>query len=145
MTAVTYQQDLDLSADAVWDVLKDFGSLLKWTGGEGTIDVEGEGVGMMRTLNIPALGLIQERVEILDPETKTLSYRLIGGQPLGMASYLALVQLIDGGNGGDGACRIAWHGEFEAAEGMDGAEIAANLEGSYVGMSKGLAAYVKGG
>lgn len=143
MTTVTYEQDLELSVQAVWEVLKDFGGFLKWAGGgRGTIEVEGEGVGMMRSLNIPGLGLIQERVEILDPETKTLSYRLVGGQPLGMASYLALVRLIDGG---DGACRIAWHGEFEGAEGTDASEIAVNLEGSYVGMSKGLVAYVKGG
>lgn len=141
MTTVTYEQDLDVSASAVWELLEDFGSLLKWAGGEGTIDVEGEGVGMTRTLNIPALGLIQERVEIMDPETRTLSYRLFGGQPLGMASYLALVRLTDGGDGG---CRIAWHGEFEGAEGMDSAKIAANLEQSYVSMSNGLEAYIKG-
>lgn len=143
MTTVTYDQDLDLPADTVWEVLKDFGGFLKWGGGgQGTIEVEGEGVGMMRTLNIPGLGLIQERVEVLDPATKTLSYRLVGGQPLGMAEYLAVVRLNESG---DGACRIAWHGEFEGAEGMDTSKIAANLEGSYVGMSDSLVAYIKGG
>lgn len=143
MTTVTYEQDLELSADTVWEVLKDFGGFLKWGGGgQGTIEVEGEGVGMTRTLDIPGLGFIQERVEVLDPETMTLSYRLVGGRPLGMASYLAVARLKEAGAD---SCQIAWHGEFEAAEGTDASEIAANLEGSYVGMSKGLVAYIKGG
>lgn len=141
MTTVLHEQDLDISASAAWDVLYDFGGFLNWgTGGQGTIELEGEGVGMIRKMDIPGAGHIEEKLVRREPESRTLSYQLVGGQPIGMAEYLCVVRLIENG---DGSCHIDWHGEFTAADDQDEAEVADSLKGSYVGMSKNIAKYAK--
>lgn len=141
MTTVLYEQDLDISASAAWDVLYDFGGFLKWgTGGQGTIELEGDGVGMIRKMDIPGAGHIEEKMVLREEDSRTLSYQLVGGQPIGMAEYKCVVKLVENG---DGSCHIDWHGEFTAAPDKDEAEVADNLKGSYVGMSRGIAAYAK--
>ena len=140
MTTVTHEQDLDVSAEKAWDVLFDFGGFLEWGGGgQGTIELEGDGIGMVRKMQIPGLGEIQEKLVRREPESMTLSYQLVGGQPIGMAEYVCVVTLAEVGNN---TCRIDWHGELSAAPGHDEADVAESLKGSYAGMSGALAAFV---
>lgn len=141
MTTVVYEQDLDISAAAAWAVLSDFGGFLEWgTGGRGTIDLDGDGVGMVRKMDIPGAGHIEEKMILREEDSRTLSYQLVGGQPIGMAEYLCVVKIDESG---DNSCHIDWHGEFEAAPGLDAAEVAGNLKGSYVGMSGSIEAHAK--
>jgi len=139
MNKVTYEENLQLSADSAWQVLADFGGFLKWAA-SGSIELEGEGPGMIRRLNMDgAPGITAERADVIDHETRTLVYTLVEGNPIGMASYRARVQLHAVG---DNACNITWLGEFTAIDGADPDEVTTALKGAYVGMTKALVAYV---
>ncbi|MFN3233567.1 MAG: SRPBCC family protein [Alphaproteobacteria bacterium] len=138
MATVKVDTVLDVSADAAWAVLADFGGFLNWAGdGSSSAEIEGDGVGMIRHLEMPGIGKFGEQLTVLDHDSKTLAYKIAYGAPLGMASYGATVTLQDKG---DGTCAANWIGEFE---GGDEAAISEGLKGSYAGMSDSLAAYVK--
>ena len=67
-------------------MLADFPGFLKWAGGgQGTIEVEGTGVGMVRHMNIPGTGEMAERLDRLDHGATTIGYSLVYGNPAGMA------------------------------------------------------------
>ena len=124
-------------------MLADFAGFLSWAGGPGaTLEIVGdEGIGMVRRMNIPGIGLVGERLVRLDEAEHVLSYEIAEGNPLGMDTYIAVATLSDKG---DGTCHIAWHGTMTAVDGADEAQVAEALKGSYVGMSGSLAAYVGG-
>ena len=143
MNTVELTHDLDVSAIDAWAVLADFPGFLKWAGGgEGTIEIEGTGVGMVRHLNMPGTGKMAERLDRLDDDTTTIGYSLMYGNPVGMAEYRAVVRLEATEKN---ACRIHWHGEFTPAEDQQADVVRGNLEAAYQGMAAALAAYVKAG
>ena len=113
---------------------------MKWAGGgQGSLETEGDGVGMIRHMEIPGVGKMAERLDRLEAQTSTLGYTLVYGNPIGMADYRAVVRLepLDQAH-----CRIHWHGEFQPAAGEDVRIVADNLENSYRGMSDALVAFV---
>lgn len=128
-----------VSADAAWAVLADFPGFLNWAG-QGRIRIEGEGVGMIRHLDIPGTGAMAERLDRLDHADRIIGYTLVYGTPAGMAEYRAEVALKPTG---ENACNLAWHGEFTAAPGHDEVEVANNLSAAYEGMTQALTAYVQ--
>lgn len=135
MGTVVCVKELDVPADKVWAVLSDFGGFLGWaTGGNGSLRLEGTGVGAIRHLELPGLGKMAERLDRNDHDTRTQGYTLMYGQPIGMGKYSAVVTVSDS----PGGCRLDWKGEFEAAPGADPADVAKALEGSYTGMSAAL-------
>lgn len=140
MATVKHNVDLPVPADQVWAILADFGGFLNWAGGgQGTIEIVGEeGIGMIRRLDLPGLGIIAERLVARDPDAMLLSYEIAEGNPLGMKTYVAVVQLTDKG---DGTCNIDWNGDMTAVEGADEAQVAESLKGSFMGMSDALVAY----
>ena len=139
MTRVDLIVDLDVPVESAWRVLADFPAFLEWAGvGEGTIEIEGDGIGMIRHMDLPGVGKMAERLDKLDHDNHTIGYALVYGNPIGLAEYSAVVHLEPND---EGHCRIIWHGEFSAADGHDPATVAENLEGSYHGMSAALAAY----
>jgi hypothetical protein len=139
MTRVDLTVDLDVPVENAWRVLADFPAFLEWAGvGEGTIEIEGDGIGMIRHMDLPGVGKMAERLDSLDHDNHTIGYTLAYGNPIGLAEYSAVVRLEPAG---DGSCRIIWHGEFTPADGYDSATVAESLEGSYHGMSAALAAH----
>ncbi len=149
MAIVTFDRDLSVSAEAAWDVLADFEGFLNWAAGgpEGgaTIEIIGEpgedGIGMIRRMNIPGIGVIGERLVRREPDNKLLSYEICEGNPLGMDTYLAVVTLSENDNG---TCHIDWTGDMSAVVGADESQVAQSLRGSVVGMTDALEGYVKG-
>ena len=141
MTDVKVENILDVPIDSAWAVLADFGGFLNWAGGEGaTAEIIGDGIGMVRDMDLPGLGNIAEKLTVLDHETRTLGYELVKGTPVGMGSYGCRVNLTEAG---DGQCQINWHGMFEPVEGTPTDQVAEGLKGSYEGMSSALEAFVK--
>ena len=143
MTIVKYDSDLPASADAVWAVLADFSGFLDWAAGGpdggATLEIVGdEGIGMIRRMTIPGIGVVGERLVRRDADNKVLSYEIAEGTPLGMATYVATVTLSDKA----GACHIDWQGDMTVVDGADEAVVAESLKGSFVGMSDALAAYL---
>ena len=140
MREMTYDQTLNVDASAAWNVLADFGAFLDWNPMDVPYTVTGEGIGMVRTLDIPGLGPLGERLDARDADAMRIAYSLSEGEPLGMQTYAADVSLEDHG---DGTCTMHWVGRFTGAEGADLDEMANNVRGSYQNMSNALERYVK--
>jgi len=139
---VHYETELPFAAEKVWALVSDFGSILNWlpSGNENsTITLTGEGVGMLRDLDMPSVGKVQHRLVQLDHNAMTTTYSLTKGQPLGMVDYQVRVTITEGG---ENACRIGFDGEFEADPTADITQMAKNLQGAYVGMAEGIEAFL---
>ena len=131
---------LACDCDGAWRVLADFGNFLAWaTGGVGSVRLEGEGVGMIRHLDIPGLGLVSERLALLDDAGRILGYSMVSDAMAGMARYSATVQVV---SDGEGRCCLRWRGDFEPIHGIDSEEVGNSLAESYTLMSQGLEAFV---
>jgi hypothetical protein len=145
MQSVEITCELGISADAAWRVLADFPGFLKWAAGrQGSIEIEGEGIGMIRHMDLPGVGKMAERLDQLEhsASTSTIGYSLVYGNPAGLGEYSAVATLT---STGANSCKIDWHGEFTPAEGEESASVAKNLETAYQGMSEALTAYVQDG
>lgn len=139
MKVVNHEHTMKVPARNAWDVFADFGGFLKWNTIDANIEVSGEGNGMVRTLDIPGLGRIGERLDHADENTMSLSYTLVEGQPLGMQTYHADISIVPVS---DNESRIIWRGDFSGAVDANLDEMANNLTGSYQGMSEALEHYV---
>nr|MCS5573027.1 SRPBCC family protein [Pseudomonadales bacterium] len=104
---------------------------------QGEIEVEGEGIGMIRHLK-SAVGDIGEQLTSLDNETRQIGYRIIYGEPIGMKAYQALVTVI---TKGCDSCEINWSGMFEPIDPDTRDQVAEALAGSYQAMHKALESY----
>lgn len=139
MRIVVYEHEIGVPANAAWVVFADFGAFAEWNALPISLELDGQGVGMTRTMDIPGIGRVSERLDQLDHANRTLAYSLVEGTPLNMAEYRAEVTLIDAG---EDQSLIQWRGEFTGQPGVDPDEIADNLTLSYKGMSEALAAFV---
>ena len=74
---------IDASADAIWQVISDFGAADQYLAGVVDCTVEGEGVGALRTLTSADGSAIVERLETLDTASQRLSYALLTDTPFG--------------------------------------------------------------
>jgi hypothetical protein len=120
------------SADAVWKQLSNFGGIQPG-GAIESVSVEGEGVGMVRTLNL-GTGRVVERLEEHDSANRTYTYAIINDDsPLPFSQYSATVIITDNG---DGNSTVHWTGTFEP-RGVDEAEAINVATGIYAGAIKG--------
>lgn len=120
MAEVLLQRDYDFSADTVWALLANFGDI-SWAPGMDKVEVIGDGIGMIRRIHMPGMDPIDEVLESLDNDSKTLSYTIPAGIPMPVTDYRAGPTVIATG---ENSCRIDWRGsatpvgvsEDEAAE-----------------------------
>lgn len=138
MRAVEVILKVQAPADRIWTVLADFGGFLEWAGGpDDTIRLEGDGIGMVRHLNM-TVGEVGERLTELDAEQQILAYELVHGTPIGMKAYRAQVQVKAEGE----ECELYWLGAFEPVDPAAEDEVADTLASTYQGMSQTLAKFV---
>jgi uncharacterized protein YndB with AHSA1/START domain len=87
--------DLAAPADSIWELLADFANIQRWWPDDGVIriddvQIEGQGIGMIRHIqNRGARHRVSERLDFLDPETRTLVLSIIGTRPSGITAYVA--------------------------------------------------------
>ena len=131
---VNYNRSIEADLQASWLVLRDFGSIIHWvSGGEmGSISVSGAGVGMTRDLNLPSVGKVQHRLQVLDEASHLIAYALTKGQPLGMQDYVVSISLAPAPDG----CEIRWEGRFDAAPEVNADELAVRLKSAYKSMTE---------
>lgn len=128
MTQVTVSEQIDADADAVWAVLSDFGGI-KAGGPITSVAVEGDGVGMIRTLGIGG-GEVVERLDHHDPQAREFGYCILNDDsPLPVSDYSARVRISESG---PGRCRVEWTGTFEP-KGASEADASKVVEGIYRG------------
>jgi hypothetical protein len=110
-------RSLDLSADPdeVFAVVGDFGGIDKYMDGIEKVDLEGEGVGAVRTLTLADGAKVVETLTALDAEAMTLSYA-IQESPLPVDGYQATMKVSALEGGGS---RVDWSSTFTARGASD--------------------------
>lgn len=138
MTVVKVVEDINGPADKVWVAISNFGNV-KVGGPVTSVEVEGQGVGMLRTIGMGG-GRIVERLDRHDATERVFSYSILNEDcPLPVAAYSATVTVTDKG---DGTCTVDWTGTFEP-KGSE-AEASAIVEGIYKGGIAGARKAVTG-
>jgi len=117
MIKVQIEREYEFGADDVWAVIADFGNV-SWVPGIEKVDLEGEGVGMIRHLTVPVFPQLHERLDAIDHEEKLLEYSIPAVEYISVKNYGARAQVIDLG---PGRCRVLWSCKAEA-EGAPEAE-----------------------
>ena len=122
MAEVTLSAELEAPAAAVWTLLADFGAIERWWPADGPIqiervDIEGSGVGMIRHIHNKGIpGFISERLDLVDPATRTWILSIVGTRPRGMTAYVAEGHLVELGAG---RCRIDYRANVTTDPGRD--------------------------
>lgn len=125
MLHVTVTKKFDVSVEALWDHIGDFGNMSKWTGAKPESCVqEGEGVGSLRRLTLADGGVIIDRLEAQDDRSYTYS---IVTSPLPYKSYRATMRVapLD-----DQTSELTWSCDFEP-KGLTDEEAIANTKNMY--------------
>ena len=110
MVEVSIEGELEFSANEVWAVIADFGNV-DWVPGVEKVDLEGEGVGMIRHLTVPVYPPLHERLDAIDHQQMLLDYSIPAVAYLQVKDYRARAQVfaLEGPR-----CRVRWSGWAEA-------------------------------
>lgn len=128
MAEVIVREEIDASVDAVWDLMSNFGGVADTSPMIERCDVEGDGVGAVRTLHMQGGLQLKERLEAFDPAGRTWSYSIVEPSPLPFKDYVSTVTLSDAG----GRCAIEWRSTFEP-DGAPEEQARKIIQGIYTG------------
>ncbi|MCP4035995.1 MAG: SRPBCC family protein [bacterium] len=126
MVEFSMEREFAISADDLWAMLADFGDI-SWIPGLEKVELEGEGVGMIRHVTAPGMPMLHERMDAIDHETMTLDYSVPAVAYLQVIDYTARAQVTPLG---EGRCRVNWSCRSQA-DGIDEAQATANTAGFY--------------
>ena len=133
--------DIPAPVEDVWEVVADFGGIERWwpVGLVSKIEIEGAGIGMIRSLHTTIGIVLRERLDALYPDEHRIEMSIFGDLPVGITAYTAAGAVIARGTS---ACRIDWTGRYEVPG--KGAERAARefVEGAYTAMFRGIRDHV---
>lgn len=74
MKAIEVRDVIEADAKAVWELLGDFGGVASWNPFVGKLDVDGDGIGMVRTVHAAAGGVVTETLTLHDPQARRIRY-----------------------------------------------------------------------
>ena len=138
MIEVQTEREYEFGADDVWAVIADFGNV-SWIPGIEKVDLEGEGVGMIRHLTVPEYPQLHERLDAIDHDEKVLEYSIPAVEYIGVKNYGARAQVIELG---PGRCRVLWSCKAEA-EGTPEAEARDKVRAFYQAMLGWIGDYLE--
>jgi carbon monoxide dehydrogenase subunit G len=128
MIDVSFEREFEFDAETVWGIFADFGNV-SWVPGVEKVEVEGEGIGMVRHLTVQVFPPLHERLESRSHEDRVLEYSIPSVEYLEVANYRARAQVT---GAGDGHCRVRMTCRAEAT-GLE-ADAAAKVEAFYGAM-----------
>lgn len=124
MASATISKQIGVSADAVWRLISNFGDT-SWMPAGTQAKLVGSGVGMERHIAIGPDKSIHERLDALDPATRTLQYAIPVNVPFPVTNYRATMRVRTAGAG----CELEWSASYEVSP-----DAAATVEKSVQGM-----------
>lgn len=133
MAAIEKIQILNVPIAILWQTISGFGDVDKWLAATAKCELDGTGVGTIRTLTTTDGIVITEKLEAVDEANYTIEYSLLE-EPFPVKNYVANMVLSDAGNG---QTSVHWTGDFDLVGEGDKAETTAIFAGFYVA---GLAA-----
>ena len=139
MTHATSTVTIHVPADAIWQVISDFGAAGQYLAGVVDCTVEGAGVGALRTLTSADGSAIVERLETLDAASQRLSYALLTDTPF--TNCLTTMAVRDLGSS---QAKVEWSATFEA-DGLPADEARDMLEGALTANCLALKQFMEAG
>ena len=118
--------EIAASPSAVWDVVRDFGGVKRWSPDIASCELEGHGIGAVRTIKMGSM-MIRERLEKLDENARTLSYSIVEG-PIPVQDYLATMKLSESS---PGHTKLTWSSTFKPGVGLDESQLRDIFAGVY--------------
>lgn len=109
MTKAVIKSDIAADPDAIWDYLKDFSSVGQWNPLVQSVEIDGNGVGSVRTLKVKGIGEFIEQLEEINDSERVYTYS-IKKCPLPVAKCKIQMRVMDNG---DGNSTVEWSSEFE--------------------------------
>jgi len=138
MTQASCKTIINMPADAIWQVLSDFGAACQYLVMVENCTVEGEGVGALRTLTYTDGGTIVERLESLDAAARRLSYALLTDTPFrDCVTTMAVRDL------GPNQAELLWSASFQP-DGLPSSEAVMLLEGALAANCLALKQFIRG-
>ncbi len=133
MASVETSITIDAPAEDVWETVRAFGNIDRYTPPVEHAESDGDGVGMTRVLTLQDGAQVTERLEALDEEKRTLSYVIVDA-PLPIQDYVSTmtVRATDGGR-----CEVTWACSF-APDGVSAEAVKPDLEALYTAGLEGL-------
>lgn len=124
--SVSMSTELDAAASDVWELVGDFGGIDGYVDIVESVDLEGEGVGAVRTLHLADGAKVVETLTANDPAAMRYSYSL-SESPLPVEGYEATMAVteLEGGRS-----RVDWQSTFQAA-GVSDEEARTSVAGVY--------------
>lgn len=136
MAEAAVKGDFTISADKLWEVVRDFGNV-SWMQGVSECKLEGEGPGMFRVISAGDGPPIRERLETVDEATKTLTYTIPEGIPFPVKNYHSTMTVTAAGSGS----QLEWKCSCDP-DGVSEEEASATVQGMYGAMMGWLKAGV---
>ena len=135
------EEEFPVPAQKLWDVVSDFGAIDEWwpAGMLSKVELEGDDIGMVRSIHTVVGIVLHEKLEALDHENRKLSLSIIGDLPAGMEGYNAAGSVSEKG---DSACTLVWEGHYRVPDADAEPGARKFIEGAYGAMFAGLRAYV---
>ena len=139
MTQVSSRIVIHAPADAIWQVISDFGAAGDYLAEIIDCAVEGEGAGALRVLTSIDGSTVVERLETLDAMAQRLSYVLLTDTPFcNCLTSMALRDL------GPNQTELTWSATFKA-DGIPANEAVALLEGALLENCMAVKRYMEAG
>ncbi|MEF8816077.1 MAG: SRPBCC family protein [Salinibacter sp.] len=112
MASVKEQIEIPAPADAVWQIVRDFGAIDDYVPPITSACLSGEGLGAERTLTLADGGEVTERLTGRDEADRTLRYTLVEG-PLPVKNYEGRLSVdsIDASS-----CAVTWASTFDVVD-----------------------------
>jgi carbon monoxide dehydrogenase subunit G len=138
MVEVKVERELEFGAEEVWALLADFGNV-DWVPGVEKVELEGEGVGMVRHLTVPVFPPLHERLEVMDQQRMVLEYSIPTVAYIHLKDYRARAQVValEGGR-----CKLIYSCEAEA-DGADEAQATTETEAFYEAIMTWIGDFLK--
>ena len=123
MAKVSMSQDLNVSADQVWQMIGQFNALPDWHPAVDKSELTEE--GQTRKLSLAGGGTIIEKLEKLDDNSKTYTYSIVDSL-LPVKNYTSTIKVTGSGD----SATVEWSSEFDAA-GMPENDAMKAIQGVY--------------
>jgi hypothetical protein len=135
------EEEFPVPAQKLWETVADFGAIDAWwpEGMLEKIEVEGEGVGMVRSIYTTVGIVLHEKLESIDHEARVLELSIVGDLPAGMQEYYATGSVRAGK---DGSCVLTWEGRYKVSDASAEQGARGFIEGAYGAMFGGLREFV---
>lgn len=109
MHAIRVEKELNVPLDALWAVVADF-SNLSWFPAAESVEKVGDGVGEIRRITMAGMPeAIEERLDAINPEEHTLTYRVLENSVNIMQDYTVVANL---SKASESTTIASWQGSF---------------------------------